>query len=107
MVNWPDDARKLREYDSLRAERDLLREQRDKAYAAEREHTAELKAQIARLQAELDEASQHNVLHVRKSAIIEAMAVSEGEAPGTIVRATDEPGLAFVLEEDRQWVQLP
>jgi len=89
MVNWPEDARKLADYDRLRAE------------------NGELRAEVARLTAELDETQQRNVLNVRKSGIIDAMAISTGEPAGTVIRATDEPGLAFELGEDLQWRRLP
>jgi hypothetical protein len=35
------------------------------------------------------------------------MEISTGEEPGTVIRATDQPGLAFVLGEDRTWRRLP
>jgi hypothetical protein len=94
-------------FDEYEGEIVRLRAQRDNAYAVERERTAELKAEIARLQGELDEAFQVNVLHVRKDAIIGAMEISHGEPSGTVIRATDEPGLAFELGVDRQWRRLP
>lgn len=147
MVNWEEDARKLREYDSLRAERDKLRAegvpgvihaadrlfydlavkernyarvqvenrdlelaavraQRDRAYAAERERTAELKAEILRLQAELSEARGAQRLYCIKAGIMDAMEASRDEPEGTVMQATDDLSVEYVLGGDRQWRRL-
>jgi adenosylmethionine-8-amino-7-oxononanoate aminotransferase len=94
-------------FDEYEGEIVRLRAQRDNAYAAERQHTAELTAEIARLKAELAEALHVTVLNVRKDGMLAAMEVSKDEQPGTIMQATDEPGLAFALTEDRTWRRLP
>jgi hypothetical protein len=87
MVNWPDDAARLREYDELRRQ------------------LAELKAENARLRAELDTAGRRTVLLCPAGAMMDAMAASAGEPEGTIIRATDDPALAFELKEGA-WVPM-
>jgi hypothetical protein len=81
MVNWPDDARKLRDHDGLARE------------------NAELKAEVQQLKAQLDQAERRNTLMVPAMHMPDAMAASLGEAEGTIMRATDDPSIEFELRE--------
>jgi chromosome segregation ATPase len=168
MVNWPEQARKLRDYDRVAAELEQLRlqharllqqaadetervrKQRDHAYAVERDQSAELaklrtegvpgvvhevdkafhalaikerdyarvqtgnrdlelgemrsqigelKAEVGRLKAELDTAQRRKVLLCPSVHIPEAMSTSMGEEDGTLIRASDDPTLEWVLKE--------
>lgn len=69
----------------------------------QREEIAELKAENARLRAELDAAGRKSVLLCPASAMLDAMEASLDEEPGTIMRATDQQGLEYELRGDRQW----
>lgn len=71
----------------------------------QREEIAELKAENARLRAELDAAGRKSVLLCPASAMMDAMEASLDEEPGTIMRATDQTGLEFELGKDRLWVR--
>lgn len=71
--------------------------------AGARHIQAELTAENARLRAELDAAGRKSVLLCPASAMLDAMEASAGEESGTIIRATDEPGLEFELRSDRLW----
>lgn len=64
---------------------------------------AELKAENARLAAELDAAGRRSVLLCPASAMMDAMEASGDAEPGTILRATDQTGLEFELGGDGQW----
>lgn len=71
--------------------------------AEARQEIAELKAEVARLNAELDAAGRRSVLLCPASAMIDAMEASTDAEPGTIMRATDQTGLEFELGGDGQW----
>jgi hypothetical protein len=90
-------------FDAYEAEMKQVRAQRDRAYAVERERTAELRAENARLRAELDVAGRRNVLLCPAGAMLDAMEASRDEEPGTILRATDMERLEYELGKDRQW----
>jgi hypothetical protein len=62
----------------------------------------EYEAEIARLKAELDEATGAHVLLCMSIHMFAAAVASTGEEPGTILRATDT-GEEWVLNEDRIW----
>lgn len=92
MVNWPEQADRLRQFDALAAENERLRAR-----------VAELFAETQRLRAELDTAGRRNTLLCPAGAMLEAMEASLDEEPGTIMRASDQSGLEFELGSDRQW----
>ncbi len=62
----------------------------------------EYEAEIARLRAELDEATGARVLLCPAVHMFAAAVASTGEEPGTILRATDT-GEEWVLGEDHTW----
>lgn len=66
------------------------------------EETGELRAQIARLTAELDAVQKHKVLLCTDRQAGTAMLVSVGEEPGTILRTTDTMR-AWELGSDHHW----
>jgi hypothetical protein len=93
MVNWPEDARKLGDFDRLSAENDRLRKR-----------IGELFAENQQLRAELDAAGRRSVLLCPASAMLDAMETSLGEPEGTILRATDDPELEYELKAG-SWVR--
>lgn len=68
-----------------------------------REQIAELKAENARLRAELDAAGHRTTLLCPAAAVAAAMNASRDEEPGTILRVTDQDGMEFELGKDRVW----
>lgn len=90
-------------FDAYGAELKSVREQRDRAYAAERQQTSELRAEIARLKAELDAAGHRSTLLCPASALMDAMDASRDEPEGTILRATDGDQEEYELK-NRKWL---
>lgn len=68
-----------------------------------RREAAELRAEVQRLKAELDMTQRRNVLLVPAVHMPAAMEASMGEEDGTVIRATDDPGLEFELK-DGAWL---
>lgn len=64
---------------------------------------AELKTRVQQLHAELDDQRQVRVLLCPSPHIPAAMATSMGEEDGTLIRASDDPTLEWVLKEGA-WV---
>ena len=60
-------------------------------------------AENAGLRAELDAAGRRSVLLCPASAMLDAMEASTDAEPGTVMRATDDPGLEYELGRDSQW----
>lgn len=92
MVMWPEQARKLEEFPRLAEENGRLRAR-----------VAGLLAEIQRLKAEADTASRTTVLMVPSAHILAAMNASAAEKEGTVLRASDDPSLEYVLK-DGSWV---
>lgn len=126
MVMWPEDAARLADYDRLAAELarvktegtpgvmhevdrsfyNLVIQERDYARLQvenRNQQLGELRAEVQRLKAQLDEVQHRRVLLCPSAHIPAAMATSMGEEDGTLIRASDDPGLEWVLKEGA-WV---